>query len=63
MALVYSGMLIHKFLNKDTYIIPEEALLIILDSKYYVCIAKNSKDTNHIRHIYRRLNLVRNGEN
>ena len=26
-------------------------------------MAKNGKDTKHTRHIYRRVNLVRNGEN
>ena len=40
-------MLIHKFLNKDTYIFPYEAPLIILDRKSAVCMTKNGKDTKH----------------
>ena len=39
-------MLIHEFLNKDPYIFPEEAPMIILDSKSDVCIANNGKDKN-----------------
>ena len=56
-------MLIHEFLNKDTYIVPEKYLRIILDSKSSVCMAKSGKDTNHTRLISRRVNFVRNGEN
>ena len=62
MSLVHFMMLIHELLNRDTYIVPEEAPLIILDSKSGVCMAKNSKDTKHTRHIARRIHLVRNGE-
>ena len=50
-------------MNKDLYIVPEESPLIILDSKSAVCMTKNCKDTNHTRHISRRLYLVRNVEN
>ena len=56
-------MSIHEFLYKDPDIVPEEAPLIILDSKYAVCIAKTGKGTNHTRNIPRRVNFVRNGEN
>ena len=63
MHLAYFRVLIHEFLNKDPEIVPEEAPQIILDSKSAVCMAKNSKDTNHKRHISRRVNFVRNGEN
>ena len=49
MDLSYFRMLVHEFLNKDTYIVQEEALLIILDSKSAVCMAKNGKDTKHTR--------------
>ena len=38
------------------------APLIVLDSKYDMCMAKNGKDTKHIRHIARRMHLVRNVE-
>ena len=49
-------------LNKDPEIVPEEAPLIVLDSESVICMAKNGKDTKHIRHISRRTNFVRNGE-
>ena len=63
MDLTHFRMLIHELLNKDPYIFPEEAPLIILDSKSTVCMTKNSKATQNTRHIARRLHLVRNGEN
>ena len=62
MDLVHFGMLIREFLGKDPDIVPEEAPLIVLDSKYSMCMAKNGKDNKHTRHIARRMNLVRNGE-
>ena len=62
MALVHFRMLIHEFLNKDTEIVPEEAPLIFLDSKYAMCMAKNGKDTKHTRDIARLMQFVRNGE-
>ena len=33
-----------------------------MDSKYDVFMDNNSKDTKHTRHIYRRVQLVRNGK-
>ena len=62
MALAQSGILIHGFFNKDTYIVTQEAPLSIFDGKYAVCMAKNSKYTKHTRHVSRRVNFVRNGE-
>ena len=62
MALSNSRMLINELLNKDTDIVPEEAPLIILDSKSAMCMAKNDKDTKHTRHIGRRMHFVRNGQ-
>ena len=56
-------MLIHEFFNKNPDIVPEETPLIILDSKSAVCMTNNGKDAKHTRHIARRVNLVRNGEN
>ena len=53
MALAYFRMLIHELLNKDTYIVPEEAPLIILDSKSAVCMPTDGKDNKHTRHIAR----------
>ena len=56
-------MLIHELLNKDTYIVPEEAPIIIFDIKSTVCVVNNGKDTKDTGHISRRLHFVRNGEN
>ena len=55
-------MLIHEFLKKDPDIVPEEAPLIVLDSKSAMCIANNGKYTKHTSHIARRIHFVRNGE-
>ena len=33
-----------------------------MDRKYAVCMAKNSKDTKHTRHMYRKVIFVRDGE-
>ena len=62
MDLAHFRMLIHELLNKDPDIVLEEAPLIVLDSKSYMCMAKNGKDTKHTRHIARRMHFVRNGE-
>ena len=62
MALAHFRMLINGLLNKDTYIIPEEAHLIILNSKSAVFMDNNVKDTNHTRHIARKVHLVKNGK-
>ena len=50
-------------MNKDPDIVPDEAPIIILDINYDVCMANNGKDAKHTRHIHRRVNFVRNGEN
>ena len=42
--------------------VPKEAPLIVLDSKFDMCMAKNGKDNKHNRHISRRMHFVRNGE-
>ena len=62
MALAHFRMLIHELLNKDTYIVQEEDILIVLGNKSIMCMAKNGKDTKHTRHIARRIYFVRNGE-
>ena len=62
MALSYFRMLIHELPNKDPDIVPEEAPLIVLDSKSAMCMAKNGEDTKQTRHIARIINFVRNGE-
>ena len=60
--LAHFRMLIHKLLNKEPDIVPEEASLIILDIKSAVCMAKNGKDTKYTSHISRRVHFVRNSE-
>ena len=62
MALAHLRMLINYLLNKDPDIVPEEAPLILLDSKSAMCMDKNGKDNKHTRHIARRMHLVRNRE-
>ena len=49
-------------MNRDPDKVPEEAPLIVLDSKSHMCMANNGKDTKHTRHILGRMNFVRNGE-
>ena len=44
MDLAHFRMLIHEFSNKDTYIVPEEAPLIVLDIKSVISMANNVKD-------------------
>ena len=44
MALAHFRMLIHELLNKNTDIVPDEAPLIILDSKSDVCMANIGRD-------------------
>ena len=62
-ALAHLRMLIHELLNKDTYIVPEEGPLILLDIKSAVCINNNNgKDTERTSPISRIMHLVRNGE-
>ena len=63
MALSHFRMLIHALLNKDIDIVPEEDLLIILDSNSAACMTKNGNDTKHTRHISRRVIFGGNGEN
>ena len=56
-------MLIRECLNKDTYIVPEEDPLNILDGNSGVCMTKNCKDTKHTRLISIIPHFVSNGEN
>ena len=62
MTLAHFRMLIHELMNKDPDIVPEEPPLIVLDSKYTMCMAKNGKDIKHTRHIERINNFIRNVE-
>ena len=45
MALANFRMLIHELLNKDPDIVPEESPLMILYSKYTVCMDKTDEYT------------------
>ena len=56
-------MFIHELLNKDPDIVPEESPLIVLYSKSAMCMANNSMDTKHTRHIARGMHFVSNEEN
>ena len=62
MALSHFRMLINAFLNKGPDIVSEEAPLIILDSKYAMCMANIVKDTKQTRQVARIVRLVRNGK-
>ena len=57
MDLAPFGILIDELFNKCSYVVPEEAPLIILDSKSAVFMAKNGKDTKHTGYIDRRLKV------
>ena len=61
MDLAHFRTLIHELLNKDPYIVPEEAPLIVLDAKSVICMAKDVKDTKHTRQVASRIPFVRNG--
>ena len=62
MSLAHFKILIHEMLNKDPYIVTEEAPLIILDSKPYVYMSNSGNDTKHTRNIARRVNFGRSSE-
>ena len=62
MTLSHFRKLNNEIINKDPYVVPEQAPLVILYIKSAVCMAKNSKDTKHTRHISRRIQFVRNVE-
>ena len=51
MELEHYRILINELLNKDPYIVPEEAPLTILDSKSAVCMANHGKDNKYTRQI------------
>ena len=46
MNLAHFRMLIHELLKKDPDIVTEEDPMIILDSKYSVCMGNNSRTPN-----------------
>ena len=45
MALAHFRMLVYELLNEDPDMVPKEYPLIVLDSKYTMCMAKNDRDT------------------
>ena len=63
MDLAHFRMLIHELLNINSYIFPEEAPIIILDSNSAMCMDNNGKYTKHKSQILRRVHFVRNVEN
>ena len=50
------------FLINYAYVVPEQALLIILDRKTDILLSKNDKDTKHTRNISIRMHSAINGE-
>ena len=62
MALEHFSMLIQECLNKDPGIVPEEAPLIISNSKSDVFMANNGKNTKQTTHIARSIYFLRNAE-
>ena len=55
-------MLNNELLNTDLDVVPEQAPIIILDIKSYICMTNNGEDTKHTKHTSRRMYFVRNGE-
>ena len=62
MSLAHFRMINIWLLKRVPDAVPEEAPTIILDIISAVFMDKNGKDTNHIRHISRRMHFVRNFE-
>ena len=62
MALAHFRLLIYELFNKDQDIVPEKDLLIVLDNNSAMCMDNNGKNTEHTRHIARRMVFLRNGE-
>ena len=58
MSLLYLRMLNNELLNKYPDVVPEQALIIVLDRKSSICMDNTGKDTKHTRHITRRTHFV-----
>ena len=56
------SVLNNEIINKDKYVVSEQAPIITLDSKSYVCMANNGKETKHTRHISSSIHFVINVE-
>ena len=61
MALAYFRMLVHELLIEDLDMVPREAPLIVLDSKYAMFMGKNGSYNKHTRPIARIMHFVSNG--
>ena len=61
MDLAHFRILNIYFPNKDLDVVPEQAQLVILDSKSYVCMSKNGKNTIHTIQITRIIHFLLNG--
>ena len=61
MALARFSILNNELMNKDLYMVPEQAPLIILDRTSAVYMENNGKETKHTIHISRIMHFVRNG--
>ena len=57
MDISHFRILNNELLKKDTDVVPEQAPLIILDSKSAIYMDKNSKDTKNTRYISRRIHF------
>ena len=55
MTLAHFSILNNELMKKEPYIVPEQASLIILDSKLAVCLSQNGKDIKHTKHLFRRI--------
>ena len=62
MDLAHFRILNDELLNKNLYMVTEQAPIIILNMKAAICMDKNGKDTKQTRNISRRMHLVRNGK-
>ena len=60
--IAHFSILIIELFNNDPDVVPEQEHLIILDIKSAICMANNNKESKHTRHISRRINFIRNGE-
>ena len=62
MDLSHFRMINNEFLNRYTYVVPEQAPLVILDIKSDVYIANNGMDTKHTRPLSIIVCFVINGD-
>ena len=62
MGLAQFRMLFHEMLKHDPEIVPEGDPLIVLDSKFAMCMDNTGNYTKHTRHVARTIHFVRNEE-